>query len=89
MFASTLIDYVCGLVIAGAGSGPARASELPLLEPGGPRTRLQRAALVTSIVSNLSLLGFFKYFNFGIDTYNALVDGAGLRRRAAGRRSSA
>jgi alginate O-acetyltransferase complex protein AlgI len=28
--------------------------------------------------SNLALLGFFKYFNFGVDSYNGLVDFAGL-----------
>src|SRR5690606_3301071 len=45
---STLIDFVCGLVIADA-------------EPGARR---RKVALITSIVSNLSLLGFFKYFMF-------------------------
>ena len=71
MFASTVIDYGCGLVIARpAGSG--------LLDRDEPRSRLQRAALTLSICSNLSLLGFFKYFNFGLDNYNALMAAAGL-----------
>ena len=77
MLASTLIDYVCGLVISGERPVPGASWDRGL-EPGGRRTRLQRAALATSIVSNLLLLGFFKYFNFGIDSYNALVTALGF-----------
>ena len=77
MLASTLIDYACGLVISGERPVPG-ASWGYGLEPGGRRTRLQSAALATSIVSNLMLLGFFKYFNFGIDSYNALVTAMGF-----------
>ena len=51
MLYSTLIDYVCGLVITGGVPGR--------LEPGTIRTRRQKCALVISIVTNLSLLGFF------------------------------
>ncbi len=38
----------------------------------------RRAALVASIVSNLSLLGFFKYFNFATASFDALVEAIGL-----------
>ena len=38
-----------------------------------PRTGTQKLALLVSIISNLAFLGYFKYFNFGIDTYNSLV----------------
>lgn len=72
MFVSTLIDYVAGLAIARPPGGWRSGLVEPLV-PGAPRSRTQRAALVMSMVSNLSLLGFFKYFNFGIDSYNALV----------------
>jgi hypothetical protein len=48
------------------------------LPAGGPRTRSQKLALAVSVVSNLSLLGFFKYFNFGLDNYNWLVTALGL-----------
>ncbi len=41
------------------------------------RRRGQRTALAVSIVTNLSLLGFFKYFNFGADSYDALVEALG------------
>ena len=40
--------------------------------------RRQRAALIISICANLTLLAFFKYFNFGVDSYNDLVDWLGL-----------
>src|SRR3989304_3430998 len=62
LLVSTLIDYVCGLVIAGHGVRE-WGSAIRQLQPGTPRTRRQRIALIASVVSNLSLLGFFKYFN--------------------------
>ena len=41
----------------------------------GDRTPGQKIALLISIASNLSLLGFFKYFNFFVANYNALAGG--------------
>ena len=74
---STLIDYVAGLVIA---LGGPRTWSRPIhrLDPEGPRARRQRAALIMSICANLTLLAFFKYFNFGVDSYNGLVQWLGL-----------
>ncbi len=74
MFGSTLIDYVCGLVI----SGGSWREPPPMLERHGSRTRAQKAALATSICSNLSLLAFFKYFNFAADSYAAMLGAIGL-----------
>jgi alginate O-acetyltransferase complex protein AlgI len=48
---------------------------LRLDTPG--RTLGQKLALLISLISNLALLGFFKYFNFGIDSWNAAVTAAG------------
>jgi len=77
MLASTVIDYVCGLVIAGqfrtSWSRPIEA-----LAVGGGRSRSQRIALAVSICCNLTLLGFFKYFNFATDLYDSLMSVAGL-----------
>src|SRR6185436_7029900 len=74
---STTLDYVAGLVVALG--GPASWSQpIRRLDPAGPRSRRQRAALVTSISANLVLLAFFKYFNFGVDSYNGLVAWLGL-----------
>ena len=72
MMASTFADYVSGLVISGQYPGGGSESSIPLIR-GGPRTVVQRGALIATIVLNLSLLGFFKCFNFGIDSYNSLV----------------
>jgi alginate O-acetyltransferase complex protein AlgI len=47
-------------------------------EPNPLRTRGQKVALLISLVNNLLLLGFFKYFNFGIENYNAVLTGMGL-----------
>ena len=84
LFVSTLIDYVCGLAIA---QTHRRAGLLP--EPGVPaaleggieparQPRAARAWLGVSLVSNLSLLGFFKYFNFGVENLNAIAGLTGL-----------
>jgi len=73
---STMVDYFCGLVIVG--KKPNSAGEMPLLEAGGHRTKAQKWAVLVSILTNLSLLGFFKYFNFGIDSWNGLMMGLGF-----------
>ncbi len=77
MLASTVVDYVCGRTMTG-GFGIPRGRDLPLLEPNSPRSRRQRVAVFISILSNLSLLGFFKYFNFATDNYNTVVDLLGI-----------
>lgn len=77
MLASILIDYCCGLWIAGS-FGKSREHEIPLLEPGGRRTARQRAGLLISLAANLGILGFFKYFDFVVDSYNACVRWVGF-----------
>jgi alginate O-acetyltransferase complex protein AlgI len=87
MFFNTLIDYIAGLVQAH--NGFRGWSKEPLqLEPGAPRSRTQKIALIASITTNLSLLAFFKYFNFAYDNYAALatwlgVPGAALKTPCA------
>jgi alginate O-acetyltransferase complex protein AlgI len=78
MLYSTLIDYVCGLQLAGQFSREAWSKPIPLLERNGSRTRGQKAAVIISIVQNLALLGFFKYFNFATESFDALVNWLGL-----------
>jgi len=77
MFSSTLVDYVCGLAMSGQFRPSAWREPLPMLERGGARRRAQKIALVISICSNLSLLGFFKYFNFATENYDALLAALG------------
>ncbi|MFQ5349102.1 MAG: MBOAT family O-acyltransferase, partial [Thermoanaerobaculia bacterium] len=77
MATSTVVDYLCGLSMAGR-LGARFGEPIELLEPGGPRSRGQRLAVTVSVVANLSLLGFFKYFNFAADSYNSLVAALGL-----------
>ena len=77
MFGSTAVDYICGLVMTSGFAAP-RDRDLPILEPGGHRSRKQRMAVFVSVLSNLSLLGFFKYFNFATDNYDALANFIGL-----------
>lgn len=72
---STLIDWMAGLAIAGI--WPWQQDVAPLAE-NGPRNRRQKWALAMSVCSNLALLGFFKYFNFAVDSYNSLFSALGL-----------
>lgn len=78
MLASTLIDYFCGLVMANQFGRRAPREPVPRLPRGEPRTRTQRIALIVTISSNLSLLGFFKYFNFAAESWTALANALGL-----------
>ena len=75
MLFSTVVDYICALVIAG--HDPRERGEIAPLAAGA-RSRRQKMALTISICSNLSLLGFFKYFNFSVESYNALIAAVGL-----------
>lgn len=70
--ASTLIDYICGLLISGA----FHKGRIEMMVEGAPRSKVQRAGLLISLCSNLAFLGFFKYFNFGVDSYNSIIPAA-------------
>jgi alginate O-acetyltransferase complex protein AlgI len=79
MAATTLVDWLASIVI---GHGTWRLwrvwhEPLAALPRDAARNRSQRWAIVLSIVSNLISLGFFKYFNFGVDSYNGLVAALG------------
>ncbi len=80
MFLTTFVDWCMSLVIAHDNWRVWQVVRLPAvaLQRGAARTRTQRAAIVVSIVLNLLALGFFKYFNFGVETYNAAVSGLGF-----------
>jgi len=63
MLLSTAIDFVAGRQLGSAAPDAARR---------------RRAWITVSVMSNLSLLGFFKYFNFAVDSVGALLAGVGL-----------
>jgi len=71
---STLIDYFCGLLISGGFS----RGQIVKLTPDAPRSFRQKFGLALSICSNLVFLGVFKYFNFGVDSYNHFMSTLGL-----------
>jgi D-alanyl-lipoteichoic acid acyltransferase DltB (MBOAT superfamily) len=60
--ASTLIDYAAARAIEGAGED----------------RRRRRRFLAITVTSNLTILGFFKYFNFFADSAFELLQGLGL-----------
>ncbi len=76
LFVSTTIDYTAGLILVR--TTPWARGEVPLLPEGGPRGRRERLAVAISVISNLSLLGFFKYFNFAVDSWNGVAGALGL-----------
>ncbi len=80
MFITTFLDWLMSLVIAHDTWRVWRVWRRPVatLAREAPRTRRQRAAICTSVVANLAVLGFFKYFNFGLESYNALMQSVGL-----------
>lgn len=81
MLLSTVVDFCCGLWIAGvlARRGRTmRGAGIAPLEPGAPRSRGQRVAVGVSVATNLALLAFFKYFNFAVESYNSLLASVGL-----------
>jgi alginate O-acetyltransferase complex protein AlgI len=57
MLVSTVVDYLCGNRIAAAKMRGGRG----------------RGWLLCSLITNLGLLGYFKYANFGVATFNALL----------------
>jgi alginate O-acetyltransferase complex protein AlgI len=82
MFATTLFDWWLSLVIATDDwffwrrpHSNTRGDNL--LSQDTVRSRTQRFAISLSVISNLAVLGFFKYFNFGIATYNQLAAATG------------
>lgn len=80
MFATTSIDWLVSLVIAHDNLKLWRFRNKPScpLTPGTPRSMRQRIALTVSVAINLAVLGFFKYFNFGLENYNDFVQALGL-----------
>jgi alginate O-acetyltransferase complex protein AlgI len=75
MFVTTSLDWLLSLVIAHDSARVWRLWGNPVtaLARGAPRTTRQRMALITSVCSNLLALGFFKYFNFGVESFNSLM----------------
>jgi alginate O-acetyltransferase complex protein AlgI len=77
LLAGAVVDFVVGLALTrGVPTLPDGTREA--LDPDGARTRGQRLTLLVSIVTNLAVLGFFKYFNFGVASANALAETLGL-----------
>lgn len=80
MFGTTFLDWSLSIVIAYSSWKFWRDWKEPILEPlaQGPRSKTQRSALAISVVSNLVVLGFFKYFNFFLESYNGTMGSVGL-----------
>ncbi len=73
MLASTIIDYTAGQFISGRWHMPWFRGEQPA-GPGLPPARQRRLAMTYSIVTNLALLGFFKYLGFAQTNLNYILE---------------
>ncbi|MBK5254460.1 MAG: MBOAT family protein [Vicinamibacteria bacterium] len=71
MLLSTTIDYACGAKLGATGPSGETAES-------ASEARVRRGWLTLSIASNLSLLGFFKYFNFAVDSYFGVLGALGV-----------
>ena len=78
MFFSTVQDYVCGLFLYKLSGLPMEGDQYPFLPKDTPRSRGQKIALAVSIFGNLSLLGFYKYYDFTAENLNRVAEGMGL-----------
>lgn len=75
MLATTLCDWLLSLVVAQNSWRVWRLpNQLQALPQNAARSGLQKTALTVSIVSNLCLLGFFKYFGFAVESFNGAAD---------------
>src|SRR5689334_20374294 len=72
MFTSSFVDYLCGLALIKFSSRSLAGPDLPVLPASEPRNAKQRIAVAVSMISNLTILGFFKYFDFAAANINAL-----------------
>jgi alginate O-acetyltransferase complex protein AlgI len=66
MLFTTVMDFIWGQVITRPGATPAQ----------------RKSAVVACVVTNLSLLGFFKYYMFGAETLNQMLGLMGAREFA-------
>jgi alginate O-acetyltransferase complex protein AlgI len=78
MLVSTAIDFIAGRAIALADPANLGRKELLPLAEGEARNSRQKFALIASITSNLTLLGFFKYYNFGVENVARLLEWLGV-----------
>jgi alginate O-acetyltransferase complex protein AlgI len=78
LFTSTFVDYFCGLGLVRFSGLPMDGPDLPWLPRDQSRNRAQKFVLGLSMTSNLSILGFFKYYDFGVTNANALLAALGF-----------
>ncbi len=64
---STIVDYISGLKI-----------QEHRLAAGEHAQKLMKRWLVLSMCTNLGILGFFKYFNFFVDSFAGALSGIGI-----------
>ncbi|MFH1236702.1 MAG: MBOAT family O-acyltransferase [Parcubacteria group bacterium] len=80
MLTTIVIDYFVAVTVAGGWKN--RKTPIQPLDPRLPRTKKQRWILTLSVCANLGMLGFFKYFNFGVENFNAVMDLFGFSQAA-------
>jgi len=79
---STLVDFLCArwMVASGGATGRVTGDQLT---PGETRNGTQKAALIISLLTNLGILAFFKYYHFAFDNFQALGFGGSNQATAS------
>ena len=75
LLTSTLITWLCGLGIARTNASGAAPEK---------KLRLRKLVLIASLVINLAILFFFKYFDFAFNSLNALLSPLGFQLNRPG-----
>ncbi len=72
--ASTAINYFCGLAMADRLALGRWSQPIEILPRGTSRSATQKWALFIAVATNLGALGYYKYFNLVVDSYNTIAD---------------
>ncbi len=74
IFISTIVDYICGLLL-----------DVKRVDPNHniDRNRRDSFVLVVSLITNLGILGFFKYYDFFVVSATDLLNSLGFHAHAS------
>ena len=77
MLFSSYVDYFCGLALVYFGGLPLNQHDLPYLPKHHARSFGQKLTLAVSMISNLGIIAFFKYYHFAASNIDAIAKSLG------------
>jgi alginate O-acetyltransferase complex protein AlgI len=76
MLATTFVDYLAGLMLGKEDQTVRQTNS------SDQQNNRRKAILMTSVICNLGSLAFFKYWNFGIESFNTVLNQLGFEHYA-------